>query len=230
MKIEEAVVARIKKEGKHFEVLVDCDKAMEYKKGGSVDIQDVIVVENIFTDAKKGTKASEHELVNLFGTDNSLEVAGIIIKEGDVAVNAEYLRKEREVKRKQIVNLIASNSINPKTGLPHPSQRIEFSLDEAKVKIDEHKTAEAQIKEVISKLNKILPIKYGTIKLEVKIPSQYAAKSHHAIRQYGNVVKESWESDGSLKCVIEVPLGMMEKFEISLNGFTKGEAQTKKLE
>jgi ribosome maturation protein SDO1 len=229
MNIEDAVVARYAKKGKHFEILVDCELAMALKKGNSVDINEVVYAEHVFSDAKKGTKASEKELAEVFSTSEFEEVAKRIIIEGEVAVSVDYLRKEREIKRKRIVELIARNSINPKTGHPHPPQRIESALEEAKVKIDEHKSAEAQVQEIISKLKPILPITYGTIKLEVKIPAAYTAKLHKILREKGQVIRESWESDGALKIIIEVPSGLIEDFENTLNNLTKGEAQTKKL-
>ena len=229
MNLDDAVIARINKEGKHFEILVDCDGAMKFKKGYESDLKDAIYVEQVFTDAKKGTKASESDMENLFGTSEFLAVAEQIVKKGQVAVTTEYLRQERELKRRQIINLIATNSMNPKTNAPHPPQRIETALDEAKVKIDERKGAEEQIKEIISKINAILPITYGTLKLEVKIPAQHAPKSYGTLRQYAKVLTENWQQDGSLKVVVEIPSEMIEKFESSLNALTKGESETKKI-
>ena len=50
--VDRAVIARIKKEGHIFEILVDCDKALEYKKGKSIGIAEVVATDDIFKDVK----------------------------------------------------------------------------------------------------------------------------------------------------------------------------------
>ena len=57
--------------------------------------------------------------------------------------------------------MIHANGIDPKTNLPHPLQRIENALEEANVKIDEHKSEEKQVEEIVRKLQPILPIKFA---------------------------------------------------------------------
>ena len=59
MDFNKAVVAKIRKGGENFELLVDCDKAIEFKNGKG-NIQDVVAAEYIYKDSKKGDKASEH--------------------------------------------------------------------------------------------------------------------------------------------------------------------------
>ena len=46
--------ARIKIKNKNFEIKVDLDKALALKKGGSVNPQEVLLIDIIFSDAKKG--------------------------------------------------------------------------------------------------------------------------------------------------------------------------------
>src|SRR3989338_7316502 len=105
MDFNKAVVARLKKDGEAFEILVDCDKAIEFKKGKG-SIQDAVVAEYIYKDSKKGSKASEHEIEKFFETTNFYDVAEIILRHGEIQLTAEYRSKLREEKRKKIVELI----------------------------------------------------------------------------------------------------------------------------
>ena len=57
----------------------------------------------------------------------------------------------KEKKYKKIVNLIHVNAIDPKTGLPHPENRIISAMDEAKVKIDDLKKPEDQINDMANR-------------------------------------------------------------------------------
>ena len=50
-------------------------------------------------------------------------------------------------------------TVDPKTQLPHPVQRILLAMEEGKIKIDEFKDEQLQLDEIIKKLQPLLPIK-----------------------------------------------------------------------
>jgi len=225
--ISKAVIARIKKGGKNFEILVDCERALDYKSGKVKDLSGVLATEEVFEDIKKGTHASQHDMVKIFGIDDPFKVSAIIIKEGEIQLTADHLKKEREQKKKQIITLIHRNAIDPKTNFPHPIQRIESAIEEAGVRIDEHKTAEEQIQGIIKELSEILPIKYETKEIMIKIPAQYAGKAFTSLKQYSKILKEEWQNDGSLMTVVAIPAGLMQEFFDKLNNLTRGEIESK---
>ena|SRR3989344_1130389 len=220
--IDKAITAKIKREGKTYEILVDAEKAAALKSGKNVSIGDVVVTEEIFYDAKKGTRASEHEIEKVFGTSDKSEICRIIVMEGDVPLTADMKRREVENKRKQIVNIIHRNVVDPKTGKPHPPQRIDAAITEAKAKIDENKTAEQQIQDVIDQIRKIIPIKYEVREIRVRILPQYAGRAFPILKKYGKLLGDSWQNDGSLVANLEIPAGIQEELEIDLNNLAKG--------
>lgn len=224
--VDEAVVARIRKEGKDFEILVDCDKALEYRKGRG-SIEDVVAVNNIFKEVRKGEKANEHDLKNIFNTDDFWKVAEIIIKEGEVQLTKEHVAKEREEKFKLIVNIIHRNAVDPKTGLPHPPLRIENAMKEAKVRVDDNKTAEQQVETILDKLRIIIPIKFERHEIELIVPNRFASASYHVLKKYGKVIKEDWLTNGNLKVIIEIPAGIQDDFFAELNKICHGEVESK---
>ena len=57
--VDKAVIAKIKKKGETFEVLVDCDKALDFKEGKAT-LDEALATEEVFKDSKKGLHASEH--------------------------------------------------------------------------------------------------------------------------------------------------------------------------
>ena len=97
--INEAVIARLKSNGHDFEILVDCNKAMDFKTGKEIPLSDILAIEKIFSDSKKGMEPSEVELKNAFNTDNVEEIAKKIIKKGDIQLTSEYKAKIREIGR-----------------------------------------------------------------------------------------------------------------------------------
>ncbi len=222
--VDEAVVAKVKKEGKTFEILVDPRKAAAFINGNINSIEEVIASEEIYSDARKGSRASENDILKIFGTKNKLEVCSIIVKEGIVPVTVDMKRKELEQKKKQIADLIHKTAVDPNSGKPHPQQRIENAMAEARVKV-ENKPAEQQVKDVIDKIKKVLPIKYEIREILVKIPQQFAGKSFSVLKHYGKFLNEKWLEDGSLSAALEIPAGLQEDLEVDLNRLTKGNVE-----
>lgn len=227
--VDKAVVARLEKNGKTFEILVDCDKALEFKKGKSVSMDDILAVDEIYKDVKKGDKASEHDLKNIFKTTDFIEISKVIIGKGEVQLTREHLAKQRVEIRKQIINMIHRNAVDPKTGLPHPPQRIESAMEEAKVHVDENKSAADQVDDILKKLKIIIPIRFETKKVQVIIPAKFSGQSFHILKSYGNP-KTEWLGNGSLKASLELPGGLIDEFFSKLNGLCHGEVESKILE
>jgi ribosome maturation protein SDO1 len=215
-------VARLKKAGETFMVVVDPELALDFKNGKNVDIGEVLKSEHVFEDPRKGLKISDAALLSVFGTSDVREVAKKIIKEGELQLTSEQRDREVEQKRKKIINIIHINAIDPSTGLPHPLQRIENALEEAKIHIDERREAEEQIEEIVKKLRPIIPIKFATKQVEILIPGNYAAKLYSTVKNYGKLLKEDWLSDGSWKVIIDMPAGLQMELMDALNSKTHG--------
>ena len=225
--IDKAIIARYKVGKDNFEILVDCNKALEFKEGKKVNIIDVLATNMIYKDVKKGLFASEHEIQNVFGTDDPLKVAEEIIKKGIIHETAEHKNKKRDEIKKQLIQLIHRNAIDPKTNTPHPVKRIEIALEDAKVKIDENKTAEDQVKDIITKINAIIPIKFETRRLQIRIPGKYGGQAFHILKKYCVIEKDQWDTDGYLNVMVVLPAGMQEEFFDELNNLTHGSIESK---
>ena len=224
--VDKAIVAKLKLKGINFEILVDCDRALELKKGKSVGIDDVTATDDIFSDVKKGDRASATELQKFFGTTDVKKISEIIVRQGEVQLTAKHRAQEREEKRKRIVNLIHRNAIDSKTGLPHPIVRIENAMDEARVNIDEFKSAENQLNDVVEKLRSILSLKFEVKKFQIRIPANFAGKCYGVVKRYSKLVSEDWGGDGSLVVVVEISPGMIEEFFGQLNSVTHGDLES----
>jgi len=225
--IDEAIIARIKKEGEIFEILVDCDNALAYRAGTIDTLEDVLATRDIFKDVKKGEKASETDMQKLFHTTDAIEVAKIILKKGEIQLTADYKNNLREEKRKQIIAFIHRNAVDAKTGFPHPPQRIEDAIEQCKCKVDEFKSVDAQVQEIVNKIREILPIKFEVRELEVIVPTTYTGQAYGVLKKFGKVLKEEWLNDGKLSMVLEIPAGLQENLENEMNGLTKGGVEIK---
>jgi len=220
---EKISLARIKKHGINFEINVNPDKALDYKNGIIPDLNEVMLADNIFTDVKRGLTASKDDLMKVFETTDINIIADIILKKGEIQVTSEHRAKEREHRRKKLVHLIHIQAIDPKTNLPHPENRIEAALEEAKVHLADHKTIEEQFDEIISRLRPIIPIKIEKKELIITIPAQYSGKSYSVVKGNSTILRDEWLNDGSWKVVVEIPAGLWQDFINKLNSLTHGE-------
>lgn len=220
-------LGRIKKDGENFEVVVDPDLAIEFKEGKELDIREVLKSEEVFSDAKKGLLCSETRMKEVFGSEDVLEVAKTILKEGEVQLTAEYRQGLIETKRKQIMENIHKNAVDPSTGLPHPITRIENAFDEAKVRIDEFKSAKDQLQDIIKQIRPILPISFELKEIEIKIPAEHAGKANSVVRNLASIKNENWLSDGSWLVVVEIPAGIQQELFDRLNEVVHGNLESK---
>ncbi|MBD3259684.1 ribosome assembly factor SBDS [Candidatus Woesearchaeota archaeon] len=218
-------LARLKKGGSHFEIAINSEEAIAYKEGKDIPIKDILKSEHVYFDVKKGELASEERMKALFDTSEPLKVAEIILKEGEVQLTQEQREKEREKKKAKIIAMISREAIDPKTKLPHPPERIKLAMEEAKVTINEFRTAEEQVEDIVSKLKPIIPISFEKRTLEVKVPANFAGKIQSIARRQGRIVHENWLNDGSFQYTVELSGGLVDKYVENLNNATHGSVE-----
>lgn len=227
--LDDAVIARLKKGEEHFEVLVDPYAAADLIDGKEIDIIQILAIDAVFKDSKKGTHASEESIKEKFGTDNIAEVAKQIVLNGDIQLTTEQRHKMQKNKKNRIIETISRNAMDPKTKAPHPRQRIELAMDEAGVHIDPFKPVSEQVKTIIEALRPLIPISMEHVRISVKIPPEHIGKAYGVARNYGTLDREEWQSDGSWIGIIKIPAGMQTDFYDKLNDVTKGNVSTKLL-
>ena len=217
-------VVRYVKAGEKFEVLVDPDKAFEFKMGKEIPIDEIIAMDIIYTDSKKGFKASREALLKTFGTDDIRKAIEIILKKGELLLTAEQRKKLVEEKKRQIITFISRHCVDPRTKLPHPPTRIEQALEQVGYPIDPFRDAEEQAREVIERLKAVLPISMEVFIVRAIIPPQHVGRCYGVVKNYGKILKEEWGTDGSWKVEIEMPAGLYGPFLDKMGELTKGSA------
>ena len=225
------VVARLKLKGKPFEIMVDCDKAIVLKKQKNINVtslRDVLALDTIYSDYKKGFKASSNALKDSFGSEDVYEIAARILKDGELLLPQEYREKEREAKFKQIVDFLVRNCMDPTTNAPYTAERIASALKQAGARIDETRPADEQALNIIRQIEGIIPIKIETKKIKLVVPAAYLGRVYGLLAAFKKI-KEDWLSDGSLSCVINLPAGMQLSFYDKLNAITHGAATVEEI-
>ena len=217
-------IARINKGKSHFEIIVNMDDALKVKDNKS----DYLLVEGdaIFTNVKRGDRASNAELETAFGTTSIDEIGKIIVKEGDVLVDQTRRSAEQEQKIKRVVDFLATNAIDPQNKNPISPERLKSTIEEAHINI-KNVPVENQIQDILAELSKIIPIKIETRKVKVTIPALQTGKAYGVIAQYKE--KENWLADGSLEAILNIPAGILIDFYEKINAATQGSVLSEEL-
>lgn len=225
--LENAVIARLHKGADRFEILVDPQETEHIMEGKTENILSALAIDAVFSDSKKGTHAPIESLQKHFNTTDVSTIAKEIIQKGEIQLTTEQRREMQEKKRKRIVDLIVKNAMDPKTKMPHPRTRIELALDEIKVHIDPFKSVNQQMKTILEHLRPILPISMEQARISVKIPPEHVGKAYGAVRSFGTLEREEWQSDGTWIGIVKLPAGMQADFYDRLNSLTKGNVETR---
>ena len=211
--------------GDHFEILVNPDSALAFKQGRNVEPSAVIAVDEVYSDSRKGLRASSEKLKLHFGTDDHSKAAMDILRKGELNLTQDQRKKLTDEKRRAIVAAISKNFVDPRTHLPHPPTRIEQALVEARVTVDPFQDPNEQMKGVVEALRTILPLRSEKIKLQVKVPAQYTGQTIGIVKAFGEILKEDWLADGSLSAIVEIPAGGQPGLLDRLGSTTRGAAQ-----
>ena len=116
--LEDAIIARYGKKDKHFEILVDPKAVEMIREGKDINIFDYLATDLVFKDARKGDKAADESLKEIFHTDDVAKISAMIIREGEIQLTTKQ-RKDMQVrKRKEIVDWIARSTSSSRKQFP----------------------------------------------------------------------------------------------------------------
>jgi ribosome maturation protein SDO1 len=217
---------RVRYDGeKDFEILVEPDLAKEAKlEGKDYDIQRMLFVQEVFKDADSGERASADDLENEFGTRQVMEAAEEIFENGNMQLTTDQKREMREDKHKQVVSMIARRAQDPKTGNPHPPQRVENALEEAGFNADPMEDVEEQFDDAIDMIRPIIPVSLDEKTVAIKIPNDKAGKAYDMIQRKADVQEEQWGNE-YFYAKIRLPAGILSELMDDIQEATGGEAE-----
>jgi len=205
--LDDAVLARMEKGGKRYEVLVDPSMVDAFKENpDGIDINDFLAMDEVFHDARGGERPTAEAIEKTFETQDIVSITSIILEKGSIQLTTAQRKQMVENMRQQIIHHIHSQAVDPKTKSPHPKTRIELALEESRYSVDPFKRLEEQVKDAISKLKPLIPLSFESVRLAFKVPGSAYGSVSQFLRSYQQ--KEGWLEDGSWACVVECPAGM----------------------
>ena len=205
--LDDAVLARMEKGGKRYELLVDPNLVEDFKANPeSVDLNNFLAMDEVFHDIRGGERPTEDAIKNMFGTQDILEITKTILDRGSIQLTTSQRKARVEQMRQQIVHEIHTQAVDPKTKSPHPKTRIELALDESRYSVDPFKRLEEQVKDAMELLKPMIPLSFESVRLAIRVPGSAYGSASRILRPY--LEKEQWLENGSWAGIIEIPAGM----------------------
>jgi len=220
--VDKAVVSKLKKGEKKFEVLVDPIKALEIKEGKQINLDEVLAYPGIYHDVRRGDVIPESELQENFGTTDVYRIARKIIIDGELQFTTEQRRKFVEDKTKEIADIISRRGINPQTNTPHPPQRILNAMKKVGIHVEPFIDAELQVNKIVESIKPLLPIKFQKVVVRIVIPAQFTGKTYSVLKRTIGKFEDTWLNDGSLQVTVEIPVGAQEDLIRKIGDMTRG--------
>ena len=205
--LDDAVVARLEKGGKRYEILVNPDLVESFKSDpSSVPLDELLATDEVWHDARSGERPTEDKLLSTFGTIELLDCVTTILTKGSIQLTTVQRRQMISDKRQQIITEISRTAIDPRSKAPHPATRIELALDELRWNPDPFLSVERQIKDAVDVLRPVIPLSFETIKLAFRVSGSAYGGVQREVRS--DVIKEQWLENGDWAFVVEIPAGM----------------------
>ncbi len=214
---------------KDFEILVEPDLAKEAKlEGEEHGIKRMLFVQEVFEDAGDGKRASADDLEQEFGTKQIMEAADEIFEKGDMQLTTEQKKEMREEKYRQLVDMIARRVQDPKTGNPHPPQRVENALEEAGFNINWNSDLEEEFDKAIDMLRPIIPVSLDEKTVVIQIPVDNTGRAYDKIQNVADVKEEEWGNE-FLRCKLQMPAGALSELIDELQEMTGGQTEMREV-
>ncbi|KAK3368100.1 SBDS protein C-terminal domain-containing protein [Podospora didyma] len=130
IKLTNVSLVRLKKGKKRFEIACYKNKVLEWRSGIETDLDNVLQIPNVFLNVSKGQTAPSSELTKAFGASTSTDAIILeILKKGELQVGEKERTAQLERVHHEVVGIVASKLVDPRTKHVYTTGMIEKALD-----------------------------------------------------------------------------------------------------
>lgn len=167
VRLTNVAIVKLSKGGKKFEIACYRNKVIAWRNKVETDIKEVLQIDSIFSNVSKGMLASKKDLMNIFNTDNYIEICQEILEKGDLQISEEERVLLYETMFKDIATIIVDKTINPETGRQYTFGVISSAMKQLQFSVNINKSSKSQALELIRKLKEVMPIARENMKLRI---------------------------------------------------------------
>jgi ribosome maturation protein SDO1 len=130
IKLTNVSLVRLKKGKKRFEIACYKNKVLEWRSGIETDLDNVLQIPSVFLNVSKGQTAPSAELTKAFGKDTSVDdIILEILRKGELQVGEKERTAQLERVHNEVVSIVASKLVDPRTKRVYTTGMIEKALD-----------------------------------------------------------------------------------------------------
>ncbi|KAG5437403.1 hypothetical protein PCANB_000834 [Pneumocystis canis] len=201
IKLTNVSIVRLKKGGKRFEVACYKNKILEWRNGVEIsetDIDEVLQINNIFTNVSKGQIACSEDLKKIFQTNDMNIILHEILKKGDIQIGEKERSYQIENTYKDIVRIIVDKCINPITKKAYTTFMIERALKNMGFSVNLNKNAKSQALDAIKQLKEknIIPIERIRMRVRIVSPLNVVENLKEKLQHLTvSIIDEKWDDE-----------------------------------
>lgn len=130
IKLTNVSLVRLKKGKKRFEIACYKNKVLEWRSGIETDLDNVLQIPNVFLNVSKGQTAPKEDLEKAFGKNKTTnDIILEILKKGEQQVGEKERAAQLERINNEVISIVASKLVDPRTKRVYTSGMIEKALD-----------------------------------------------------------------------------------------------------
>lgn len=130
IKLTNVSLVRLKKGKKRFEIACYKNKVLEWRSGIETDLDNVLQIPNVFLNVSKGQTAPTADLAKAFGKDVPVnDIVLEILNKGELQVGEKERAAQLERVHNEVVGIVASKLVDPRTKRVYTTGMIEKALD-----------------------------------------------------------------------------------------------------
>lgn len=130
IKLTNVSLVRLKKGKKRFELACYKNKVLEWRSGIENDLDNVLQIPNVFLNVSKGQTAPKEDLEKAFGKGKATDdIILEILKKGEMQVGEKERAAQLERVHNEVISIVASKLVDPRTKRVYTSGMIEKALD-----------------------------------------------------------------------------------------------------
>lgn len=130
IKLTNVSLVRLKKAKKRFEIACYKNKVLEWRSGIETDLDNVLQINSVFLNVSKGQTAPTADLVKAFGPKTPInDIILEILNKGELQVGEKERQAQLERVHNEVVGIVASKLVDPKTKRVYTTGMIEKALE-----------------------------------------------------------------------------------------------------
>lgn len=170
IRLTNVAYVRLKKNNQIYEVAAYRNKVVNWRNKIETDLNEVLQVQDVFTNVARGLVASNNDLLRGFDTTDKEAICKEILEKGEFQVSELERKSLLEGMFRDVASIVVDKSYNTDTGRPYSMSMIQNAMKDIHYSVNLSKGAKQQALDVIRRLKKVMPIARTRLYLRITTP------------------------------------------------------------